>query len=143
MTYKDGATIAQASQPSMKLPISLALHWPDRLPDAQPALDFTQASTWEFEPLDNESFPAVELARKAAKMGDPYPAVYNAANEGAVDAFFARRIKFPNIVDVIAEVLEQASEFAKVPQDVYDVMRTEAITRERVGMVIARMETQG
>ncbi len=143
VTYKDGATIAQASQPSMKLPISLALHWPDRLPDAQPALDFTQASTWEFEPLDNESFPAVELARKAAKMGDPYPAVYNAANEGAVDAFFARRIKFPNIVDVIAEVLEQASEFAKVPQDVYDVMRTEAITRERVGMVIARMETQG
>lgn len=143
VTYKDGATIAQASQPSMKLPISLALHWPDRLPDAQPALDFTQASTWEFEPLDNESFPAVELARKAAKMGDPYPAVYNAANEGAVDAFFAGRIKFPNIVDVIAEVLEQASEFAKVPQDVYDVMRTEAITRERVGMVIARMETQG
>lgn len=140
VTFQDGATIAQASLPSMKLPISLALNWPDRMPDAQPALDFSEAFTWEFEPLDATDFPAVELAREAAKMGDPYPAVYNAANEGAVDAFFAGRIKFPQIVDIIADVLERAGEFAKTPTDVYDVMRTEATAREYVGMAIVRAE---
>lgn len=140
VTFRDGATIAQASPPSMKLPISLALNWPNRLPEVQPALDFSEAFAWEFEPLDNVAFPAVELAREAVKAGDPYPAVYNAANEGAVDAFFAGRIKFPHIVDVIKEVMDSADEFANAPQDVYDIMRAEARTRERVGVAIARLE---
>lgn len=142
VTFKDGASIVQASAPSMKLPISLALNWPDRLAEAQDPLDFTQAMNWEFEPLDNEAFPAVELARKAMKMGDPYPAIYNSANEGAVDAFFAGRIKFPQIVDIIATVLDEAQEFAQAPSDVYDIMRMEARTRERVGNVVAKLEGQ-
>ena len=140
VTFTDGATLAQASPPSMKLPIAHALDWPNRVPDVQEPLDFSQAFSWEFEPLDNEVFPAVCLAREVAKKGDPYPAIYNAANEAAVEAFFAGRIKFPEIVDIIGEVLDEADEFAAVPSDVFDVMRVESRTRERVAAVIARIE---
>lgn len=140
VTFTDGATLAQASPPSMKLPIAHALDWPNRVPDVQEPLDFSQAFSWEFEPLDNEVFPAVRLAREVAKKGDPYPAIYNAANEAAVEAFFAGRIKFPEIVDIIGEVLDEADEFAAVPSDVFDVMRVESRTRERVAAAIARIE---
>ena len=64
VTFADGATIAQASPPDMRLPIALALAWPDRLPHVQPALDWSTASTWEFAPLDDDAFPAVRLARR-------------------------------------------------------------------------------
>lgn len=140
VTFTDGATLAQASPPSMKLPIAHALDWPNRVPDVQEPLDFSQAFSWEFEPLDNEVFPAVRLAREVTKKGDPYPAIYNAANEAAVEAFFAGRIKFPEIVDIIGEVLDEADEFAAVPSDVFDVMRVESRTRERVAAAIARIE---
>lgn len=140
VTFTDGATIAQASPPSMKLPISLALGWPDRVAGAQQALDFTQAFEWSFEPLDDDAFPAVKLARQATKQGDPYPAIYNAANEAATDAFFAGRIRFPQIVDLIAEVLDGAGSYATTPGDVYDIMRIEARAREQVGNAVARLE---
>lgn len=140
VTFTDGATIAQASPPSMKLPISLALGWPDRVAGAQESLDFTQAFEWSFEPLDDDAFPAVKLARQATKQGDPYPAIYNAANEAATDAFFAGRIRFPQIVDLIAEVLDGAGSYATTPGDVYDIMRIEARAREQVGNAVARLE---
>lgn len=139
VTFTDGATIAQASPPSMMLPISHALNWPNRIPDAQPALDFSQAFEWTFEPLDVEAFPAVKLARQAAEKGEPYPAIYNAANEVAVDAFVAGRIKFPYIVDIIAEVLENADDFAEAPADVNAVLRTESRARERAEAVVERL----
>lgn len=139
VTFTDGATIAQASPPSMMLPISHALNWPNRIPDAQPALDFSQAYEWTFEPLDEDAFPAVKLARQAAEKGEPYPAIYNAANEVAVDAFVAGRIKFPYIVDTIAEVLENAGDFAEVPADVNAVLRTESRARERAEAVVERL----
>ena len=69
VNFVDGATIAQASPPDMRLPIALGLAWPDRLPDVQPALDWTAASTWEFLPLDEVAFPAVRLARAAGEAG--------------------------------------------------------------------------
>ena len=140
VTFTDGATIAQASPPSMKLPISLALGWPDRVAGAQESLDFTQAFEWSFEPLDDDAFPAVKLARQATKQGDPYPAIYNAANEAATDAFFAGRIRFPQIVDLIAEVLDGAGSYATTPGDVNDIMRIEARAREQVGNAVARLE---
>ncbi|MGV0378816.1 1-deoxy-D-xylulose-5-phosphate reductoisomerase [Corynebacterium lehmanniae] len=139
VTFTDGATIAQASPPSMMLPISHALNWPNRIPDAQPALDFSQAFEWTFEPLDEEAFPAVKLARQAAEKGEPYPAIYNAANEVAVDAFVAGRIKFPYIVDIIAEVLENADDFAEAPANVNAVLRTESRARERAEAVVERL----
>ncbi|QPK78414.1 1-deoxy-D-xylulose-5-phosphate reductoisomerase [Corynebacterium lizhenjunii] len=104
-TFVDGCTMAQASPPSMKLPISLALDWPHRVPAAQPALDFSQAHTWTFEAVDDANFPAVELARVAAAAGTGV--IYNAANEQAAEAFLAGRIAFPQIVDTVAHVMER------------------------------------
>lgn len=142
VTFVDGASIAQASPPSMKMPIAHAMAWPGRVAGAQPSLDFTQAHTWTFEPLDAEAFPAVELARAAVKRGDPYPAVYNAANEVAVDAFFAGRIRFPEIVDVIDEVLTGSDGYALRPRDVGDVVGVDKQAREAARTVIERIEAR-
>lgn len=105
--FIDGSTIAQASPPDMRIPIALALSWPERVPDAAPACDWTKASTWEFEPLDNEAFPAVELARAAGRRGGLAPAVYNAANEECLAAFVAGRLPFVGIVDTIDRILDE------------------------------------
>ena len=105
--FVDGATVVQASPPDMRLPISLALAWPDRVPDATQPLDWHRASSWTFEPLDAQAFPAVELARRAGIAAGTAPAVYNAANEVGVDAFCARRIGFLDIVDTVAAVLDE------------------------------------
>ena len=104
--YVDGSTIAQASPPDMRLPISLALDWPDRVPDVGVPLDWTRAQQWTFEPLDEEAFPAVALARHVGELGGTFPAVYNAANEQAVDAFHARRVPFLGIVETIRRVVD-------------------------------------
>ena len=85
--FADGSTLAQASPPDMRLPIALALGWPDRVPYAAEPVDWTQAHNWELRPLDNEAFPAVELAKAAGRAGRCRPAIYNAANEEAVTAF--------------------------------------------------------
>jgi len=105
--FSDGAAMLQASPPDMKLPIGLALAWPERLPGAALPCDWTQATQWTFEPLDEGAFPAVGLARRAGHAGGTAPAVFNAANEVAVDAFCAGRLGFPGITDTIAAVLDQ------------------------------------
>jgi 1-deoxy-D-xylulose-5-phosphate reductoisomerase len=104
--FVDGSTIAQASPPDMRLPIGYALAWPERLPGAAQPVDWTQAQGWEFEPLDDEAFPAVALAREAGRRGGTAPAVYAAANETAVEAFVAGRLEFPAIVDVVSTVVQ-------------------------------------
>ncbi|WP_417562001.1 1-deoxy-D-xylulose-5-phosphate reductoisomerase [Microbacterium sp.] len=104
--FADGSTIAQASPPDMRLPISLGLDWPHRIAGAGHPLDWTRATAWTFEPLDEEAFPAVALAKRVGQAGGTYPAVYNAANEQAVDAFHAGRLPFPGIVDTIARVVD-------------------------------------
>ena len=104
--FTDGSTLAQASPPDMRLPIALALGWPDRVPDAAPGCDWTTASAWTFEPLDDDAFPAVRLARAAGEAGGTAPAVYNAANEVCVAAFLAGRLPFPGIVDTLARVVD-------------------------------------
>jgi 1-deoxy-D-xylulose-5-phosphate reductoisomerase len=105
--FYDGSIIAQASPPDMRLPIALGLGWPDRVPKAASPCDWTQATSWTFEPLDTVAFPAVELAKDAAKQGSTFPAVFNAANEEAVTAFHAGRIRFTEIVDTIEAVLSE------------------------------------
>jgi len=99
--FVDGSTIAQASPPDMRLPIALALGWPDRVPGAAAGLDLTQAATWQFFPLDDQAFPAVRLAREVGKAGGTYPAVYNAANEECVEAFLGGRLAFVDIVPTV------------------------------------------
>ncbi|GAA4626442.1 1-deoxy-D-xylulose-5-phosphate reductoisomerase [Actinoallomurus vinaceus] len=105
--FTDGSTIAQASPPDMRLPIALGLGWPDRVPDAAPALDWSRAHTWELFPLDDEAFPAVRLAREVGEAGGTAPAVYNGANEECVAAFLAGRLAFPAIVDTVSRVVSE------------------------------------
>ncbi|WP_416404180.1 1-deoxy-D-xylulose-5-phosphate reductoisomerase [Arthrobacter sp. LFS091] len=107
--FVDGSIIAQASPPDMRLPIALGLGWPDRVPRAAQACDWSQATSWTFEPLDTVAFPAVDLAKDAAKQGSTFPAVFNAANEEAVAAFHAGRIRFTDIVDTVESVLSEHS----------------------------------
>ena len=105
--FVDGSTLLQASPPTMMIPIALGLSWPDRVPDAAPAVDWTRPETWEFYPLDDEAFPAVALARRAGAAGGTAPAVYNAANEVSVDAFRTGRLAFNEIVPTVSAVLGQ------------------------------------
>ena len=103
--FTDGSTIAQASPPDMRIPIALALAWPQRVAGAASPVDWSTAHTWTFEPLNHDAFPAVALAREAARAAGTVPAVYNAANEECVAAFTAGRIPFAGIVDTIARVV--------------------------------------
>lgn len=104
VTYRDGSTIAQASPPDMRLPIALALTWPQRAYPA-PACTWEQATTWTFEPVDTATFPATELARAAVAASPTHPAVFNAANEVCVEAFLAGNIPYLAIVDTVSDVL--------------------------------------
>ena len=104
--FVDGATIGQASPPDMRLPIALGLSAPDRMPDVAAACDWTKASTWTFEPLDDEAFPAVALARHCIAASEKHTAVLNAANEQAVHAFLAHRLPYLGIVDTVRAVLD-------------------------------------
>ncbi|BBY60048.1 1-deoxy-D-xylulose-5-phosphate reductoisomerase [Mycolicibacterium sarraceniae] len=131
VTFTDGSTIAQASPPDMKLPIALALGWPDRVPAAASACDFSKAATWEFLPLDDEVFPAVNLARDAGQAGGCLTAVYNAANEEAAAAFLDGKIRFPAIVRTIADVLHAADQWVAEPATVEDVLDAQRWARER------------
>jgi 1-deoxy-D-xylulose-5-phosphate reductoisomerase len=131
VTFADGSTIAQASPPDMKLPIALALGWPNRVPAVAAACDFSTASTWDFEPLDNQVFPAVALARHAGETGGCMTAVYNAANEEAAEAFLAGRIGFPAIVRTIADVLSAADQWAAEPATVEDVLDAQRWARSK------------
>lgn len=134
--FVDGSTIAQASPPDMRLPIALALGWPDRVPDAAAAVDWTSAHTWEFFPLDDEAFPAVALAKAAGAAGRCRPAIYNAANEECVAAFVAGRLAFLGIVDTVERVLGEAPDFAE-PGTVEEVLAAESWARARARELIA------
>ena len=105
--FTDGSTLAQASPPDMRLPIALALGWPERVPGAAPGCDWSTATTWEFLPLDDDAFPAVRLARRVGAAGSTYPAVFNAANEECVAAFLERRIRFTDIVSTVERVVDE------------------------------------
>jgi len=104
--FIDGSTIAQASPPNMRLPISLGLDWPNRVAAVGVPIDWTTPHTWTFEPLDDDAFPAVELAKQVGRARGTYPAVFNASNEQAVLAFHAGRIGYLDIVDTVQRVVE-------------------------------------
>ena len=104
--FVDGATICQASPPDMRLPIALGLSAPARMGDVAAACDWTTAATWTFEPLDDEAFPAVSLARHCLAASEKHTAVLNAANEQAVHAFLDHRLPYLGIVDTVKAVLD-------------------------------------
>jgi len=129
--FSDGATIIQASPPDMRIPIALGMAWPDRVPDAAPGLDWTTAASWTFEPLDDEAFPAVALAREAASRGGTAPAVYNGANEACVADFLAGRISFPRIVDTVARIVSEHDTSGTGVTTLDDVLAVDAWARAR------------
>ena len=104
--FIDGSTIAQASPPDMRLPIALGLVWPNRITGLASGCDWTQATSWTFEPLDTDVFKAVELAKLAGTKAGTAPAVLNGANEVAVAAFLAGELSFLGIVEFVSELLQ-------------------------------------
>ncbi len=142
--FTDGSTIAQASPPDMRIPIALALAWPDRVPGAAGAVDWTAAHTWTFEPLDEAAFPAVTLAREAGIAGGTAPAVYNAANEVCVEAFLGGRLRFAGIIDTVAQVIsEHNGRDLDAVATLDDVLAADSWARERAGQLTGTMDRGG
>ena len=106
VTFSDGATIAQLSEPDMRLCMGYALCWPDRLDVPYGAIDWTRPSRLEFEQPDREAFPCLDLAFAAGRAGETAPAWLNAANEVAVTAFLDGALTWTGISEVLAEALE-------------------------------------
>jgi len=138
VTFTDGSTLAQASPPDMRLPISLGLGWPERVAGAASACTFDTATSWTFEPLDSVTFPAVELARQAGTTGGCLPAIYNAANEEALASFVAGDTSFLSIVDTIGQVLGEANDWQNDPADVAEVLAAEDWARARARELVGR-----
>jgi 1-deoxy-D-xylulose-5-phosphate reductoisomerase len=134
--FRDGSTLAQCSPPDMRLPISLALGWPDRVDDAARAVDWTACHQWDFAPLDDQAFPAVQLAKEAGRIGRCRPAVYNAANEEFVAAFTAGRLPFLSIVDLLEVVLADTPDFDE-PGTVEEVLAAEDWARVKARELVA------
>ena len=139
--FVDGSTIAQLSPPDMRLPIQLALAWPERLGHAFVACDWTTASALSFEPLDRTTFPAVDLALEAGRRGGAHPAVYNAANEEAVSAFLAGRLGFLDVTHVVAETLEAFTATGpSTPRDLDEVLAADRFAREHAASLLHRSD---
>jgi 1-deoxy-D-xylulose-5-phosphate reductoisomerase len=135
--FVDGSTLAQCGPPDMRLPIALALGWPDRVPGAGSGLDWSAVHEWVLRPLDDQAFPAVALAKAAGRAGRCRPAIYNAANEECVAAFVARRLPFLGIVDTVERVLAAAPDYSE-PGTVEDVLAAEDWARAYAREIIGR-----
>ncbi len=103
--FIDGSILAQLSEPNMRYPIQYALTYPDRAPNTMEPFDFGRMNTLTFETPDDERFPALSLAREAGRRGGTTPAVFNAANEVAVDFFVKGKLNFPGIWETVARTL--------------------------------------
>jgi 1-deoxy-D-xylulose-5-phosphate reductoisomerase len=135
--FNDGSTIAQASPPNMKGPIAYALAYPERINKACVPIDWSKSHTWNFSPIDNEKYPAIELARRCGELGGGLPAVYNAANEVAVAAFLAQRIKFTAIIELVEQVVQSfGSNSPTTIRDISDVSGIEQSARSKAEELI-------
>jgi 1-deoxy-D-xylulose-5-phosphate reductoisomerase len=110
--FADGSTLAQLSYSNMCFPIQYAVTWPDRVPNTLPPLDFSKLSRLEFFTPRYEDFPALNLARRAGETGGTLPAVMNAANEVAVAGFLDRQVRFPDIWQIVEEVMNRHTSVA-------------------------------
>ena len=126
--FIDGATIAQASPPNMKGPIAYAINWPDRLKSATPAMDWKQKHAWNFEPIDHEKFPAIELAKRCGELGGGLPAIFNAANEVAVHAFLKGSISFTSIMECVEQSVQRLG--GSTPNAIRDLSDVSAIEQD-------------
>ena len=137
--FVDGSTIAQGSPPNMKGPISLALHYPQRVPAATAPIDWSKSHTWNFAPIDTERFPSVSLARECGAIGGGAPAIFNAANEVAVQAFVDGVITFTDIVRIVSESVEalRSSATSKL-RDISDVSAIEEDARRTAKSLVQK-----
>jgi 1-deoxy-D-xylulose-5-phosphate reductoisomerase len=138
--FRDGSTIAQLAVPDMRLPIQLALGFPDRLPTPIERLDLAKVGRLTFRELDREAFPSLDLAYRAGRRGSTLPAVLNAANEVAVNAFLQERIRLTAIPDVVAAVMDEHEPAQTV--SVVTLERADRWARERAGEVIADVRSR-
>lgn len=137
VTFIDGSTIAQASPPSMKLPIALGLAWPDRTAGVVAACDFSSPVQWTFEPVDTKTFRGLDLAYRAGRLGFLAPATFNAANEEFVDAFLAGKLPFLSIADHLERILDSVpAEFLVEPEDIGSVLAAEGWARHQAHLLI-------
>ena len=135
--FNDGSTIAQASPPNMKGPIAYALAYPERINKACAPIDWSKSHTWNFSPIDNEKYPAIDLARRCGELGGGLPAVYNAANEVAVAAFLAQRIKFTAIIELVEQVVQSfGSNSPTTIRDISDVSAIEQSARMKADELV-------
>ena len=133
--FIDGSVIAQCSPPDMKLPIALGMSWPERVANVSTPVDWTKSHSWQFEPLDEEVFGAVRLAREVGLAGLTYPAVFNAANEQAVDAFHDGKLSFLGIVELVRKVVELHKAEAELSLE--SVLAAETWARKTADSLIA------
>ena len=127
--FVDGSVLAQLGSPDMRIPIAYALAWPERMPTPAQRLDLASIARLDFEKPDLARFPALRLAREALEEGGAAPVVLNAANEVAVASFLAGEIRFPDIVTVVQEALNNAGYDA--PRSIGDVLEIDRVTREK------------
>jgi 1-deoxy-D-xylulose-5-phosphate reductoisomerase len=124
--FQDGSVIAQASPPDMKGPIAYALNYPNRLNEVMPIIDWRSRQSWNFEPIDEIRFPSIELARRCGALGGSVTAMFNAANEVAVEAFLKKLIPFTAIVKTVETVISRlASSAPDRVRDINDVTEIE------------------
>jgi len=136
--FRDGATIAQLSNPDMRLPIGYALGYPTRLRSAFGAMDWTQPTTLAFEPPDFETFRCIGLAYAAGRAGGSAPACLNAANEVAVKAFLEGRLSWGGIAEVVADTL--GAHVSTKLDSVQDVLTVDAEARSFAEVAVDRRE---
>ena len=135
--YRDGSVLAQLGSPDMRTPIAHGLAWPDRFDSGSASLDFPTVSRLDFDVPDVERFPCLRLGFEAARAGGAAPAVLNAANEVAVDAFLDSRLRFTDIARVVEETI---SDTAAGDADSLDaVLEADALARERAAERVAAM----
>jgi 1-deoxy-D-xylulose-5-phosphate reductoisomerase len=137
--YVDGSTLAQLSPPNMKGPIAYAINWPVRLPGATKTMDWSQAHKLEFEPIDNERFPVIELARRCGELGGGLPAIFNAANEVAVAAFLAGQISFNSIIESVDLTVQKLGSAVNPIRDLADVSAIENDARKVAGEILEKV----
>lgn len=135
--YVDSSVVAQLSEPDMCLPIACALFWPERIEQNYGRMDWTEIRNLSFEPPDLKRFPALQLAFEVAAEGGTAPAIYNAANEIAVEAFLGESVKFTEIVDITRKTLNEI-EFIGQP-DLEDILKADSQARELAGRIREKM----
>lgn len=137
--YVDGSTLAQLSPPNMKGPIAYAINWPVRLPAATKTMNWSEQHTLEFEPIDNERFPVIELARRCGELGGGLPAIFNAANEVAVAAFLSGQISFTSIIESVDLVVQKLGSAVNPIRDLADVSAIENDARKVAGETLEKV----